>query len=672
MRDPFDLVVDRLRSAGCNPKSGFSRDGHSFEARCPAHDDKDPSLHVMRGRDHPVVFHCFAGCPDVAIVAALKLTWADVCSPAPSNGRNAERGMGEPEAVYRYEDAEGRHVQDVVRFAGKQFRGRLPDDRWRHPPEDQRILYRLPDLVVALEMDEAVYVVEGEKDCDALVKAGVAATCNPGGAGKWRERYNRHFPDADVVIVGDRDQAGAAHQLCVAQHLRPVARTVRLVHPAAGNDVADHLAGGHDVNDLVAVTDVELKALAAGTDHGDQADEEDRARFTTMAAVKSERVEWLWAGRLPAGKLVTLDGDPGLGKSTLALDLAARISTASPMPDRDRPDRPRDVVLLSAEDGLADTIRPRLDAAGANVNRVHVFTGVDEPDDDGTMRERPPSLPIDLERLERRIARTGAALVIVDVLNAFLHGSVDSHRDQDVRRALHAMARTAERTGATFLVLRHLNKSGGPKSMYRGGGSIGIIGAARAGLIVGSDEDEDEDRSVLAVVKSNLAAKPPSLAYRLVNAPEHGCARVEWLGTCDRNADDLVAPPDRGDTDPDAAAVLTQILEDGPRWVKDALDAMAGAGFSKDQANRAKRKLRVRSLKEGKPGDADSGWRWWLPNTPEDGAEPPEGGEGGGLRELPCSPPSCHLRGTANGQTPRTPTSGINAPLDILKTGRPP
>src|SRR5690349_11851076 len=112
-------------------------------------------------------------------------------------------------------------------------------------------------------------------------------------------------------------------------------------------------------------------------------------RLTTVDDVEPERVSWLWPGRLPFGKLALLDGDPSLGKSTLTLDLAARISTGSPMPDRATLNGPRNVVLLSAEDGVGDTIRPRLETAGADLRRVHVFESVHVTDD----HWRPPSLP---------------------------------------------------------------------------------------------------------------------------------------------------------------------------------------------------------------------------------------------------------------------------------------
>lgn len=172
--------------------------------------------------------------------------------------------------------------------------------------------------------------------------------------------------------------------------------------------------------------------------------------------------------------------------------------------------------------------------------------------------------------------------------------------DQDVRRVLHRLGIMASRTGATIVALRHLSQSGGSKAIYRGGGSIGIIGAARLGLLVACDP-EDETRRVVAVAKTNLAAVPPALAYRLIGDDEHGCARLQWLGEVAPTADQLVAPAVQDDADhADATAALREILVDGPVWVKDAFDRMAEASSSRDQAKRAKAKLGARSVKVGK------------------------------------------------------------------------
>jgi len=359
----------------------------------------------------------------------------------------------------------------------------------------------------------------------------------------------------------------------------------------------------------------------------------------TVSTVAVERVRWLWPRYLPAGKMVVIDGDPSTGKSTLMMDLAARCSTGSPWPDGTPGRAVRDVVLMSAEDGIADTIAPRLHAAGADTERVHVLTGVTAP---GTPKPLPPTLPRDLDMLERVIGDTGAALVVIDVLMAYLDGHTDSHRDQDVRAVLARVADLAERTGACIVLLRHMNKSGGGNALYRGGGSIGIIGAARAGYLVARDPD-DADRRVLAVTKINIAAEPPTLAYRLVSDDDLGCARVQW-------EDEPVA----GVT---AASLLRAPLDDDERserdsaveWLEDHLTgggkpsaevkrAARAAGFSDRTLARARARLGV-VVEDVKTGSG-RGTTWAL----------------GG-------------RATPPGTTPRGTTP--NRPSDLRKRGKP-
>lgn len=275
-----------------------------------------------------------------------------------------------------------------------------------------------------------------------------------------------------------------------------------------------------------------------------------------LSDVQPERVSWLWPGRIPAGKLVTLDGDPSLGKSTLALSFAAHVTTGHQWPDGTPCAYDGAVILLSAEDGLADTVRPRLDAAGADVTRVIAVEGVPYLDEDGTRYLRPPTLA-DVDELAGAVVEHGARLLIVDVLMAFLPSKIDSHRDQDIRRIMSRLSAMAEATGCTVLVLRHLNKVKGGDPMYRGGGSIGIVGAARAGMLVAADP-EDPTTRVLAAVKSNLGPMPEALTYRLESVEGTGVARVQWTGSSDLDARSLLA--DRSDDDPDDAGGIVAII----------------------------------------------------------------------------------------------------------------
>jgi putative DNA primase/helicase len=229
-----------------------------------------------------------------------------------------------------------------------------------------------------------------------------------------------------------------------------------------------------------------------------------------LSEVETEQVSWLWRGWLALGKLSVIDGDPGLGKSATVLDVAARVSTGREFADGTRNEAgPGGVVILSAEDALSDTIKPRLEAAGADLERIASLAMLP----DGSGHERLLSIPEDLQHLETEIQRMEAKLVIVDPLVAFFSKKVDSHKDQDVRRALAPLAAVAERTGAAVQLVRHLSKGEGKNPVYRGGGSIGIIGAARIGSLVAKDP-KDEERRVLAPVKNNLAVLPDSGTHK--------------------------------------------------------------------------------------------------------------------------------------------------------------
>ena len=321
-----------------------------------------------------------------------------------------------------------------------------------------------------------------------------------------------------------------------------------------------------------------------------------------LADVKPERVEWLWRGRIPRGKPTVLDGDPGQGKSTIMLDIAARVSTGQEMPDKS-PGPSGGVVVLTAEDGLGDTVRPRLEAAGADLSRIVALIHV--PSSDGP---RPVTLPDDLEYVKAEIARVGAVLVIVDPLMAFLTGTADAYRDQDVRRALTPLAQLAEETGVAVVLIRHLVKSGGVNPLYRGGGSIGIIGAARSGLLVCGDP-EVEGVWILSSTKSNLSAPPASLAYRLEAFDD--VLRIRWLGTSTHTATSLLGlggdQEERGAV-MEARAFLSELLATGPRPAGDVKRECEAAALAWRTVNRAKASLGITCHKAG----AGGGWTWEL------------------------------------------------------------
>ena len=336
---------------------------------------------------------------------------------------------------------------------------------------------------------------------------------------------------------------------------------------------------------------------------------------TVLSTVVAEKVRWLWPGRLPKGKLVTLDGDPGLGKSTLAVELIAHITTGDDWPDGTALEYSGPVLVLSAEDGLADTVRPRVDAAGGDSTKVISVDGVPVGyDDDGNEILRPLTLA-DTGAIEAAIVEHGALLAVVDVLMAFLPGGTDSHRDQDVRRVLSQLSTIAARHGCTFLFIRHLTKgSGKGDPMYRGGGSIGIIGAARLGLAVAKDPDDD-DRRVLAVVKSNLAKMAPSLAYRLEETPPLDVARVIWDGETEHTAADLLrSSSDDGERSPYSQVWLAAFLQDGRRPSTEVKSAAGLEGIRERTLQDAAKRIGVVYTNAGFPRTT----YWELPSRAAD------------------------------------------------------
>ncbi len=271
-----------------------------------------------------------------------------------------------------------------------------------------------------------------------------------------------------------------------------------------------------------------LVEVCQGGEWQDAPKREREAVIVRLSDVKAERIEWLWKDRLAVGKLHLLAGDPGLGKSTVALDIAARITTGAPFPFEDGVSRkPAGVVVLAAEDGLADTIRPRMDAAGVDAYRVVAVPAVRLRAKNGKTKEAGLTLA-DLDAIEQAAAQVeNCALVLIDPLMAYL-GDKDSHKDAEVRSLLAPLGQLAERLRVAVLIVAHLNKGDGRKAAYRVGGSVGIIASARIALGVAKDK-EDSTLRLIAPIKANICKDTGALSYRLVDSDQPDHPRVEWV-----------------------------------------------------------------------------------------------------------------------------------------------
>ena len=235
------------------------------------------------------------------------------------------------------------------------------------------------------------------------------------------------------------------------------------------------------------------------------------AELRRFSDIRPKMLRWLWPRRIPLGKLTLIAGDPGLGKSLVTIDIAARVSKGSRFPDG-APCEPGDVIILSAEDDAEDTIRPRLDAAGADVSRIHLLEAVRVVMADGKSTESTFTLERDIPALEDALIRTGARAVIVDPVSAYV-GSADSNANAEVRGLLKPLVALAAKYGAAVILITHLRKSGGA-AIYRAMGSLAFSAAARAHWGVVADPD-NKARRLFLQVKQNLAPDTDGLAYAI-------------------------------------------------------------------------------------------------------------------------------------------------------------
>jgi putative DNA primase/helicase len=321
-----------------------------------------------------------------------------------------------------------------------------------------------------------------------------------------------------------------------------------------------------------------------------------------MSELTPRPVEWLWPWRLGFGKLSMLDGDPDRGKSLVALDLCARLSKGAEMPDGSPGPGPTSSLILNAEDSGEDTILPRLKAMGADLSRIFRV----RQRGDGW---RPISFPTHTAALDRLLGETGARMVVIDTVLAFLDRNIDANCGQAVRRALAPLNHLAEQHRAHVQMPRHLNKWGGRLALYRGTGSIALAGACHSVWLVGRDPGEPQ-RRVVAEVRNKQAPPQPSLAYR-VETGEGGSPTVRWVGRSPWSADQLLSGsprPSPGVPLAVAQEFLTSFLKEGPRTTHELWAAAQERGLSVSTLNRAKAELSVRSQRVHRDGVQRSYW----------------------------------------------------------------
>ena len=377
---------------------------------------------------------------------------------------------------------------------------------------------------------------------------------------------------------------------------RPNIKTVYLCLDSdqAGNDACSRLAElvpeGYTVHRLVPLYKDWNEVLQHRTEITDgkyireavyglkEPTQEETVEIIRMSEVDTQTVEWLWEPYIPFGKVTIVQGNPGEGKTTFALRLAAACTTGGTLPGM-KPLPPFQVIYQTAEDGLGDTVKPRLIEAEADLDRVLVI--------DEAKRE----LTLSDERIEKAITQNGARLIILDPIQAYMGEKTDMNRANEVRPMFRRLADVAERTGCAVILIGHLNKAAGGQSAYRGLGSIDFRAAARSVLLIGRVKREPNVR-VIVHDKSSLAPEGKPVAFCL--DPETG---FSWIGEYDITADELLsgAGGNTATKTEQAEKLILDLLADGKELAsEDIVKAAAEAGISERTVKNARRNLDAR------------------------------------------------------------------------------
>ena len=394
-----------------------------------------------------------------------------------------------------------------------------------------------------------------------------------GVSGKALDHFLSERKDiCQVFLCLDSDTAGSEASLRLAQNIPDGISVVRLV-PAR-----------KDWNDVLRQkTDIPSKKFIAETITLKELPVVQPVPMLRMADVELTSVEWLWFPYIPFGKLTIIQGNPGEGKTYFAMRLAAACTNRKPLPGMEVLE-PFNIIYQTAEDGLGDTVKPRLMEAEADLEKVLVIDDRDTP------------LTLADERIEKAIRENHARLVIIDPVQAFLGADVDMNRANEVRPIFRSLGDIAQDTGCAIVLIGHLNKAAGTQSTYRGVGSIDITAAVRSLLFIGKLKDSPTTR-VLIHEKSSLAPPGQSLAFSL--GDEKG---FSWIGAYDITADELLARTDTAKTESKTAqaeALILELLADGRKMPSAELEkAVNDRGISSRTMRTAKSRIGDRLVTE--------------------------------------------------------------------------
>jgi len=583
------------------------------QAKCPFHEDSRPSFSVYRvgnnwfWKDHHdgksgSIIDLVMELEKIGIGDAIKRFkhLEGIEDQLSSRGPSSSSYVKDSDIarIHAYLDETGALIWQKIKLRDGSYRCRRKDgEKWVYSLNGiNPIPYRLNTFIG----QPSVFLCEGEKDADTLSALGYPSTSGPFGKSSWPDDLTPWFAGKEIRIIYDVGNDDAARQ--AASKLFKVSEKIELLlvpleaHEADITDYLDQFKTPEEKREKFA------EIVARGLHYVPWKFDSLRSQLVGLDTVLPERVDWLWHNRFPLGKLSLICGDPGDGKSYFSIFMAAHVSTGRDWPDIPGPIPQGSVIILTAEDGLADTVRPRADANLADVSKIKIIEGI--KDQNGVkvfnLIEHIPQLEEAVQAIE------DVRLVVIDPITAYL-GETDSHKNADVRRVLAPLSKIAEQNRIAVLAITHLNKDTAKKAVYRTMGSLAFTAAARAVWAITRDEN-DNHRRLFLPIKTNLSHDPKGLAFRIENS-----RLIFEDQPIEIRAEDALSNEVQDETTAIAQACewLQEALSDGTLPAKDCFRMAKDNSISEASLRRAKQKLGVRSSKHG--ALEKSRWMWELP-----------------------------------------------------------
>lgn len=463
--------------------------------------------------------------------------------------------------------------------------------KWRQEKNSEKVLYNSD----VLKSFDEIFLVEGELKAAALHQIGISnVVALTGGVSNIPDAWINHLrTKRRVYLCLDSDEPGQTAAISVAKRIG-LNKCFNILLEDSKDPDEYFFDRGHSKREFLSLTQKAMKFDSSLCFDG----------LKKASDISPEKVEYLWWQRVPSKKISLLEGNPGVGKSQLALAIAAAISqNQHPYPPNEFFELERsDVIIFCGEDGAADTIVPRLKQFKANLENIHIFSGHITFDESGLLE------------IEAMIENQKPALVVFDPLTAFMGSRVDINRANEVREQLSKVAQLAERHSCAILIVRHLNKATKNDPIYRGLGSIDLAAVARSILLVGKHPTNENLRAVVHT-KSNLSKESQTIQFKLENG------NFSWAGKCELSVDEILYPnkeAERASLEK-AKEFLLRETSSGPVNTKNLKQKAASLGIAERTLERAKSVLGLQSSRIGTPGKKGSGhYKWFQRNQCDD------------------------------------------------------